>query len=76
MWEKFWGKVEPVVERKVVAQSTTTAVVGAVIWVLHKNGINFDQAEQLVQWVVPAVLGAVAGYLAKHTVKPVDAPVK
>ena len=67
MLDKLWAKVEPYVERKVAAAATAATVSGGVVWALHHFNINVPQEENLVQWLVPTVLAAVAGYMAKHT---------
>jgi hypothetical protein len=62
------------VETKVQASSLAAAVSGAALWALSsyvfKGGDVPAGLVSLIDVVVPAVLAAVAGYLAPHTPRP------
>jgi len=62
------------VETKVQAASLSAAAAGAVLWALQTYVFKGNDVPaglvSLIDVVVPAVLAAVAGYLAPHTPRP------
>jgi hypothetical protein len=66
------------VERKVQASTAAAAVSGLALWALGTYVFKGNVPDVVTSWVyvlTPAVITFAAGYLAKHTPRPVPAPV-
>jgi hypothetical protein len=65
------------VETKVTASTGAAAVSGLVLWALGTYVFKGSVPGEVVSWtyvLVPAVLTFTAGYLARHTPRPVPVP--
>jgi hypothetical protein len=66
------------VETKVKASTAAAAVSGLALWAIgryvFKGGAVPDVVASWVYVIVPSVITFAAGYLAKHTPRPVPAP--
>ena len=65
------------IETKVKAGTAAGAVSGILLWVLGRYVFKGNVPDVAVSWtyaVVPAVITFAAGYLAKHTPRPVTPP--
>ena len=67
------------VETKVQASTAVAAVSGLALWALGRYVFKGDVPDVVASWIyviVPGVLTFAAGYLAKHTPRPVVPPVR
>lgn len=65
------------VETKVKASTAAAAVSGLVLWALGTYAFKGNVPDVVTSWVyalVPAGITFAAGYLAKHTSRPVSPP--
>ena len=63
------------VETKVKASTAAAAVSGIVLWILGKYVFKGTVPDVIASWtyvLVPAVITFAAGYIAKHTPRPVS----
>jgi hypothetical protein len=65
------------VEKKVQASTGAAAVSGLALWALGTYVFKGDVPDVVASWIyvlVPSVLTFAAGYLTKHTPRPVPVP--